>query len=211
MLRDPKLIQWDQGYFKDSWVKNVVGIGMAQGFIDPMEANSIYVAQAGIQMLDQALTKYDNRVISTHTKKALSRQVQKMEKQIGDFVSYHYTLSKRRDSPMWKKWGEYGEKNNDIEKNWLEYRNPRGYIGRNIYLDYQWAQQHHYLDRWDEDICSLNVDQDLLPLAEIDFNYLRSKSTALAEYAPNIYDYCKKHLYNGATSREILEEALSER
>jgi tryptophan halogenase len=211
MLRDPKLIQWEQGYYKDSWVKNVVGVGMAQGFVDPMEANSIYIAQSGIQMIDQAITKYEDRIIPERAKQALSRRVQKLEKQTGDFVSYHYTLSKRRDSPMWKKWGEYGDENNHVEKNWFEYRNPSGYLGRNLYLDYQWAQQHHYLDRWDDDICKLNVDPELLPLAEIDFNYLKTKANALSDYAPNIYDYCKKHIYDGATSKEILEEAQAGR
>ena len=207
MLRDPKLIQWDQGYYEQAWVKNVVGIGMAQGFIDPMEANSIYVAQSGMEMLDKALKKYKNRSISELTKRAYSRQIQKLEKQTADFVSFHFTLSKRRDHPMWQKWGQYGLDNNHIEKNWEWYKSPLSYLGRNIYLDYQWAQQHHYLDRWDDDVCKLDVDPDILPLAEVDFKYIKDKQTAIANYAPNIYEYSKKHLYDGAEPHEILQEA----
>ena len=207
MLRDPKLIQWDQGYYEQAWVKNVVGIGMAQGFIDPMEANSIYIAQSGMEMLDKALKKYKNRNISELTKRAYSRQIQKLEKQTADFVSFHFTLSKRRDHPMWQKWGQYGLDNNHIEKNWEWYKSPLSYLGRNIYLDYQWAQQHHYLDRWDDDVCKLDVDPDILPLAEVDFKYIKDKQTAIANYAPNIYEYSKKHLYDGAEPHEILQEA----
>ena len=207
MLRDPKLIQWEQGYFDQAWTKNVCGIGMAQGFIDPMEANSIYIAQSGMELLDKALNKYKGGIITDFTKRAYSRQVQKLENQTADFVSFHYTLSKRRDHPLWQKWGEYGLANDHIQKNWDWYKSPRSYLGRNIYLDYQWAQQHRYLDRWDDDICKLNIDPDILPLAEIDFKYLKEKQTAIAKYAPNVYEYSRDHLYDGAEPHEILEDA----
>lgn len=210
-IRDPRLIQWEQGYYDNAWDKNVVGIGMAQGFIDPMEANSIYVAQSCIQMLDQALTKYNNRTITELAKKAYSRHIQKLENQISDFISYHFTLSKRRDTPFWRKWGKYGKDNNHIKKNWKEYYAPRGYLGRNIFLDFQWADQQLYLNQWNDKLCNLNIDSDLLKLAEIDFNYIKQKGQQIAEVAPHVYDWSKKNLYDGRTNNEVLQEALSER
>ena len=210
-IREPRLITWQQGYYKDAWVKNVVGMGMGQGFVDPMEANSIYVAQSCIEMLSKALKKYSNVDITDHTKRAFSRHTQKLENQICDFISYHFTLSRRRDSPMWRKWGEKGIQEGHAVKNWKEYRNPRGYLGRNIFLDYQWAQQQHYLDQWDNDLCKLNYKPELLELADITFNYIKQKSAALAKHAPHIYDWSRQHLYGGATSEEILQQALSER
>ena len=210
-IRDPRLIQWQQGYYDNAWDKNVVGVGMAQGFIDPMEANSIYVAQSCIQMLDQALTKYKGRTIEESAKKAYSRQVQKLENQINDFITYHFTLSKRRDTPFWKKWGTYGVENGHIEKNWKEYRAPRGYLGRNIFLDFQWAHQQMYLDRWDNDLCKLDIDESLLPLAEADFKYLNDKAKAIASAAPHVYDWSRENLHDGKTYNEVLEEALAER
>jgi len=210
-IRDPRLIQWEQGYYDKAWDKNVVGIGMAQGFIDPMEANSIYVAQSCIQMLDQALTKYKGRDIAESAKKAYTRQVQKLENQISDFISYHFTLSKRRDTPFWRKWGKYGIDNGHIEKNWKEYRAPRGYLGRNIFLDFQWADQQLYLDRWDDKLCELNIKPKEMCLAEIDFKYINDKGKALAFNAPHVYDWFKDHIHEGKTYSEVLEEALAER
>ena len=210
-IRDPRLIQWDQGYYDKAWDKNVVGIGMAQGFVDPMEANSIYVAQSCIQMLDQVLSKYKDKPITETTRKAYSKQIQKHENQIGDFISYHFTLSKRRDTPFWRKWGTYGVQNNHIEKNWNEYRAPHGYIGRNVFLDYQWPAQQMYLDRWDDSFCKLNIDESLMPLAEADYNYLNSKGKAIANAAPHVYDWSMKNLHDGKTHTEVLEEALAER
>jgi tryptophan halogenase len=202
-IKEPRLIEWQSGWFKDAWIKNVVGVGMGQGFVDPMEANSIYVAQSCIQMLDQVLQKYSGDIPDI-AKRSYSRQAQKLEKQIADFISYHFTLSKRSDSPMWQKWGNNSE---DAKKNWKEYRSPRGYTGRNVFLDYQWAQQQVYLDQWDDGF-ELNINEKLLPLAKANFDYIKNKGEALSEYAPHIYDYLKQTMYDGATYSEILENDL---
>lgn len=210
-IRDPRQLKWDQGYYKDGWVNNVVGVGMGQGFIDPMEANSIYVAQSCIEMLDKVITKYEGREIPTKAKKGYSRHIQKLENQISDFISYHFTLSKRRDNPMWQKAGNIGAEHSHNEKNWHDYRAARGYLGRNIFLDYQWAQQQHYLDRWDDNLCQLNIDPKLLPLADVDFNYIRNKGKALSKYLPHIYDWSRDRLHNGASHEEVLQQALADR
>ena len=138
------------------------------------------------------------------SKKAYSKHQQKLEKQIADFISYHFTLSKRQDSPMWKKWGNNSE---DAIKNWKEYRAPRGYSGRNIFLDYQWAQQQLYLDHFD-DYCDIQIKESLMPLAQANFDFIKNKGEALSEYAPHIYDYLREKMYDGATYSEVLENDL---
>jgi len=203
-IKEPRLIEWESGWYEDAWVKNVVGVGMGQGFVDPMEANSIYVAQSCIQILDQVLQKYTHMDIPEISKKAYSKHQQKLEKQIADFISYHFTLSKRQDSPMWKKWGNNSE---DAIKNWQEYRSPRGYTGRNIFLDYQWAQQQLYLDHFD-DYCDIQINESLMPLAQANFDFIKNKGEALSEYAPHIYDYLREKMYDGATYSEVLENDL---
>ena len=210
-IREPRLLQWEQGYYKDAWINNVVGIGMGQGFIDPMEANSIYVAQACIEMLEKAISKYKNKKITQHTKRAYSKHIQRLEKQIADFVSYHFTLSKRRDNDFWKHWGQFGIENGHIEQNWKEYKSPNNYFGRNIFLDFQWALQHNYLDQWNDSYCKLDIKPKLLSLAEQDFKYINNKGKALAEYLPHIYDWTRNKLHGGATHEEVLQQALSER
>ncbi len=40
---------------------------------------------------------------------------------------------------------------------------------------------------------------------------IKQKSEALADYAPNVYDWTRDKLFDGATSDEILEQALAER
>ena len=80
-----------------------------------------------------------------------------------------------------------------------------------VFLDFQWADQQMYLDRWDDKLCDLQIDKDLLKLAEIDYNYIKQKGQQIAKIAPHVYDWSKKYLYGGRTHNEVLEEAMSER
>lgn len=210
-IRDPRLIQWDQGYYDSAWQNNVVGVGMAQGFMDPMEANSIFVAQSCIQLIDAALNKYHGRVIPEITKKSYSKEIQRIQNQISDFIAFHFGMSKRRDTPFWKKWGAYGELDDQVSRNWNEYRRSNNYLGRNLFIDIQYADQQLYLDRWDKNLCKLNIDESLLPLAKIDYEYRNKKGKAIAELAPHVYDWSKENLHNGATHEEVLQKALAER
>ena len=211
MIRDPRLIEWDQGYYDKAWEKNVVGIGMSQGFMDPMEANSIFVAQTGMQLLDQALNKYKDRVITDITKRSYSREISRINEHISDFIAFHFGMSKRKDTPFWRKCSELGEKYNHAERNWAEYRRANNNLGRNLYVDIQYSDQQLYYGHWNEDYCKLDIDEKLLPIAEAVYNYRKAKGQAVAEYAPHVYDWSRKHLHNGATHDEILQQALIER
>ena len=210
-MAEPRFLSWDQGYYEKSWEKNVMAIGMSSGFVDPMEANVIYVAQAGIQMLNKVLNRNKGKVIEENTKDYVSEELNKLQNQIDDFICYHYTLSKRRDTDFWRKWGQYGIDNNHREKNWEEYRSARNYLGSNLFLDYQWADQQMYLDQWDADLYKLNIDPTLVPLAEMDYNYIKDKGLYTSKIAPHVYDWSSKHLYGGRTHSEVLEEAIAEK
>ncbi len=208
-IKEPRYISWDSGWYEEAFINNVVGVGMGQGFVDPMEANSIHIAQICIQMLDRIIGKYKDRdIIPSSAKKGYTRQVQKLEKQVADFISYHFTLSKRTDHNIWKKWSEYGRIHNHKEKNWAGYRDPIGYNATNIFTDVQWAQQQLYFRQWDNELCALDIDEKLLPLAEANFINTKQKSKALADYAPNIYDWCKTNLYNNKSHEVVLNENL---
>ena len=209
-IRDPRLIQWEQGCYKSLWEKNVIGIGMAQGFIDPMEANIIFMAQTSLQLIDAALRKYKQRVVPHITKKSFSREIHRVRDQIDDFIAFHFGLSKRRDTPFWKKWGEYGLQYNQPIRNWDEYKRSNNFLGRSFFIDTQYADQQMYLNQ-EVNLSGLDIDPKLLPLAKIDYEYRQKKNKEIAKLAPNVYDWSRQYLHEGATSSEILEQALSER
>ena len=43
LLSEPRLIKWRNGIAKKVWTKNVVGIGLSAGFIEPLESNGLIV------------------------------------------------------------------------------------------------------------------------------------------------------------------------
>ena len=94
-------IKIKHGVHKYAWEKNVVGIGLANGFIEPLESTGLMLTHEGIvkliatlQMRSGVVTQFDVDLF-TH---AFSEQI----KNFKDFISQHYALSARSDTPYWQ-------------------------------------------------------------------------------------------------------------
>jgi tryptophan halogenase len=97
-LADPRLIRFRTGRYEKSWVKNVVGIGLAGGFIEPLESTSIYFIQSAIQKL---LTHLPDKTFSAVNTEVFNQRLNEVYTVVRDVIIMHYHLTERDDSGLW--------------------------------------------------------------------------------------------------------------
>lgn len=112
------------GYRLTPWVGNCVAVGMAAGFIEPLEASALVMVELAATYL------CENLPVTTSALSGLAHRYNQLFSErwsrIRDFLQLHYLLSDRRDTPYWCYVTE-GVQISDRLKNLLEewrYRDP---------------------------------------------------------------------------------------
>jgi tryptophan 7-halogenase len=98
-LADPRLLKFRSGRRKNSFVKNVIGVGLASGFLEPLESTSIYLAQMAITYLIELFPS--DGVIRDADRDEFNTLVDMEYDRIRDFLILHYHATTRDDSPFW--------------------------------------------------------------------------------------------------------------
>jgi tryptophan halogenase len=97
-LADPRLLKFRAGRRKRSWSKNVVAVGLASGFLEPLESTSIYLVQGAIAQLIE-LFPIDR--IREEDRAEFNRVTDVEYDRIRDFLILHYHATERADSSFW--------------------------------------------------------------------------------------------------------------
>jgi len=92
-------IPMEIGYREKFWHKNCVAIGLAAGFVEPLEATALLVVEATAKLLAEKLpSNTDGMAYAEKSFNSIGRYA--WDKVI-DFIKLHYFLSKRRDHDFW--------------------------------------------------------------------------------------------------------------
>ena len=198
-----------------------MGVGLAYGFIEPLESTGLVSTHEMIEQLVETLERRDYN-ITGFDRDSYNYTCQLVVNGYMYFVALHYKLSRRDDTPYWKYQTEL--------KDWFELSDPRLFAEQKVHISYEngstsWYQNVHQLHslahRWDPEkhgIAYIMAGMGHVPYSDYLYDVLKNGSgesfdddvvklyenykkyvTMLEEKVltfPTSYEFLKEHIYS---------------
>lgn len=173
--------KFEPGYFKTPWVNNCLAVGLASGFIEPLEATSIW---ATIISLREAF-KDLHRVLDRNEQyiRDFNNKVCGVAEEIFEFVYFHY-MGGRTDTEFWK---HYQDTTNMPEKlakmlEVWEYRSPRYSDFSKLFLLESWLSVGYGLGKTNKELYKEIFDGNDIPeFVHEDYGHLKAQQELVVE------------------------------
>jgi len=95
-----RVINFKVGRREKAWVKNCLCIGLAGGFIEPLESTGLYLSDLASVMLAEhfPFRDEDNETMAYRVNRIMANRFY----EVLDFINMHYCLTKRTDTEFWR-------------------------------------------------------------------------------------------------------------
>lgn len=93
-----RVIPFEAGYREKQWVKNCVAVGLAGGFLEPLESTGVVLIEAAVGMIAELFPH--NGPIDAPARR-FNELIRARFDNIVNFLKLHYCLSKRQE-PFWR-------------------------------------------------------------------------------------------------------------
>ena len=98
-LVEPNHLRFRTGMRRQHWVRNCIAVGLASGFMEPLESTSIHLIQRSILRL---LRMFPVAGVMECDRQAFNDQTVEDFITIRDFLILHYNVTERTDSAFWR-------------------------------------------------------------------------------------------------------------
>src|SRR5690606_28121172 len=99
MIDEPRLIPFRTGRRGEIWKHNCLSLGLASGFVEPLESTAIHLIARGV---DFFLRYFPDQDCDTGLVKEYNRRMMADYEEVRDFIVLHYSATKRQDTDFWR-------------------------------------------------------------------------------------------------------------
>ena len=97
----PRTFNFSAGCYEETWIKNCIAVGLSSGFIEPLEATSIWTSTMNVTDVVAWLDRLESG--DQADRDFFNKTVVKRNQEIVNFLCFHY-MGKRNDSKFWNNW-----------------------------------------------------------------------------------------------------------
>ncbi len=95
----PKLIPFRTGVREMPWKENCLSLGLATGFIEPLESTAIHLV---VRSMDLFLRFFPTKNLEPELINEYNRRIRMDYQEIRDFIILHYCATQRNDTAFWQ-------------------------------------------------------------------------------------------------------------
>jgi len=116
------------GQLDKHWQNNCLGLGLSQGFIEPLEATALLLVQISIELF---IAEYEQGDFSAKHRGEFNQKVHARFEWVRDYIVAHYKLNTRQDSKYWQANRENMELSDSL-RHLLDVWYRRGDLGKEL-------------------------------------------------------------------------------